>query len=125
MTEEKRYCHYCDEVLKGRSDQIYCDDRCRNAYFNGQRKSEHKEIRAIDLALKKNRRILKEFLGTNKTINLGETELLQKGFDFRYHTHFFRTHAGELYWYCYEYGYLRKGSSRFMIVREKVPNENS
>jgi hypothetical protein len=124
MTEEKRYCQYCDELLKGRSDQLYCDDACRNAYFNDKRRSEHKEIRGIDLTLKKNRRILKELLGAKKMISVPENKLLQKGFDLKYHTHFFRTQNGDQYWFCYDYGYLPKSAAMYMIVKETAQIKN-
>ncbi|HLY68172.1 MAG TPA: hypothetical protein VKR53_00505, partial [Puia sp.] len=125
MTESKRYCLYCDKLLKGRSDQLYCDDACRNAYFNNKRKSEHQEIRSIDLILKKNRRILKELLGANEILSIPENKLLQKGFDFKYHTHFFRSLSGGLYWFCYDYGYLLKRSSLYVILKETSQIKNN
>jgi hypothetical protein len=118
MVAEKRYCRYCGDPLKGRSDKLYCDDNCRNAYFNDLKKEEHQEIRSIDLALKRNHRILKTFLGESKTRNVTEKQLLLKGFQFKYHTHHFKARNGNEYCYCYDYGYLARDAGPFMIVRE-------
>jgi hypothetical protein len=120
MTTEKRYCLHCQELLKGRSDQRYCDDACRNAFFNEKSKNEHSQVRAIDLALKKNRRILMEFLRTDKIISVTENNLLQKGFDFKYHTHQLRTTSGLQYWFCYDYGYLQRKPCLYIIVKEMM-----
>ncbi|HMH33509.1 MAG TPA: hypothetical protein VK543_10785 [Puia sp.] len=124
MNGEKTYCRYCEKLLKGRSDKMYCDNDCRNAYFNEQSKSEHKDIRIIDLALKKNRRILRDLLGTRKTRSLTEKQLLQKGFNFRYHTHTFITRNDDSYCFCYDYGYLEREDRKYMIVKEIVKQED-
>ena len=82
------------------------------------KKAEHKAYRAIDSALKGNRRILKQLLGENKTRSVTEKQLLQKGFEFKHHTHHFMTRNGEEYLFCYDYGWLPKKDERLMIVKE-------
>ena len=115
---ENQVCAFCGKPLKGRSDKKYCNDDCRNAFFNERKKGEDKEIRRIDLALKKNRRILKEMLGSSKTKIVDEKTLLQKGFAFKYFTHMFRNNQKAVYHFCYDYGYTDVDVDRFMIVRE-------
>jgi hypothetical protein len=118
MQSEKKYCLYCEKLLKGRSDKRYCNDDCRTAYFNEQKKEEHDEIKTIDLTLKKNRRILKSFLGESKTKSVAEKQLLMKGFNPKYFTHLFKNMAGDEYHFCYDYGYRQKPGNKFMIVKQ-------
>ncbi len=59
-------------------------------FSTDQKKEEQKQLRAIDLALKKNRRILRAILGPLKTKIVEEKAMLQKGFLFKYSTHEFR-----------------------------------
>src|SRR5579863_1053021 len=115
---ENQLCLYCGKVLKGRSDKRYCNDDCRNAYFNERKKDEQREIRIVDHALKKNRRILKETLGNHKIKIVEEKTLLQKGFVFKYLTHTFRNSQKALYYFVYDYGYKEIEGKGFMIVRE-------
>jgi hypothetical protein len=117
MAAEKSYCLYCNKVLRGRSDKKFCDDNCRNAYNNQLKKDEDKAYRKIDKSLKKNRRILKQILGESKTRSVTEKQLLQKGFEFRHHTHHFLTRNGDEYLFCYDYGWLPR-KDKFMIVKE-------
>jgi predicted nucleic acid-binding Zn ribbon protein len=116
--QETQVCLYCGKILKGRSDKRYCNDDCRNAYFNERKKEEHKDIRLIDLALKKNRRILKGTLGNHKTKIVEEKILLQKGFVFKYSTHEFMNNQKTVYHFVYDYGYKEIDSGKFLIVRE-------
>lgn len=118
ISEEKKYCAYCAELLKGRSDKKFCDDGCRNAFFNDLKKEDHEKMRVVELALKKNRKILKEMLGNRKARNVREIELLEKGFQFKYHTHHFTTRNKDTYTYCFEYGYLEREEYTYTIVKE-------
>jgi predicted nucleic acid-binding Zn ribbon protein len=115
---EPAICTFCGKPLKGRSDKRYCNDDCRNAYFNEQKKDEQKQVRTIDLALKKNRRILRELLGPSKTKIVEEKSLLLKGFMFRYSTHIFTASSKSTYHFVYDYGYKVIGEGKFMIVKE-------
>jgi len=123
MGVEKSYCLNCNRLLRGRSDKRFCDDGCRNVYNNERKKDEHGEIRPIDLALKQNRRILKGLLGPRKTKMTTEKNLLQKGFNFKYHTHDFQSRSGNCYHYCYDFGYLQKEDGAYIIVKDTLPAE--
>jgi predicted nucleic acid-binding Zn ribbon protein len=115
---ELALCAYCGKPLKGRSDKRYCNDDCRNAFFNERRKDEQKEVRIIDLALKKNRRILQATLGLSKTKIVEEKTLLQKGFMFKYSTHSFKSSQLSTYRFVYDYGYKEISEGKFMVVKE-------
>lgn len=79
-------------------------------------------MRDVELRLKKNRRILRDVLGEYHTKTTTEKLLLQKGFDFKYHTHHFTTRNADEYVFCFDYGYLAKEHGKIIVVKE-IKNE--
>ena len=69
--------------------------------------------------LKKNRRILEELLGSDGMIKQPKTKLLQKGFLLQYHTHMYTNKKGDVYYFCYEYGYLPLEGDWYLLVKRK------
>tara|TARA_R110000823_G_scaffold315703_1_gene450743 strand:+ start:38612 stop:38830 length:219 start_codon:yes stop_codon:yes gene_type:complete len=67
--------------------------------------------------LRRNRRILEELNpdGKSKTTR---NKLIEKGFDFNYHTSTYTTKAGATYYFCYEYGYLPLEGDTFALVKK-------
>jgi hypothetical protein len=115
---EARKCMMCKKVLKGRTDKKFCNELCRNRYNNSQRIEKNNYVRSINAALKKNRRVLQQLLPpTEKTVTVDKAMLQLMGFHFLYHTHTFTNKEGKIYSYCYEYGYLRLESDRYLIVK--------
>lgn len=105
--------------MKGRSDKKFCNDYCRNNYNNHLRASDNSLIRKINHALMKNRRILAYYLNDQTVAKKLRREVLSaQGFLFGYHTHQQQSRKGNLYRYCYEYGYLEKEDG-VLIVRQK------
>lgn len=45
--------------------------------------------------------------------------LLRDGFQFKYFTHLYETKKGNIYHYCYDYGYLELENDWFLVVKEK------
>jgi hypothetical protein len=43
--------------------------------------------------------------------------LLEKGFDFTYYTHTYKTQKGVVYFFCYEYGYLPLEKDFYFLVK--------
>ena len=82
---EKRVCLNCGYELKGRSDQKYCSDACRNAYHNQLNGNTTNSIRNINNILRKNRRILEKFCPYEKSKST-KGQLSADGFNFNYHT---------------------------------------
>jgi predicted nucleic acid-binding Zn ribbon protein len=112
------HCLNCNKALKGRPDKKYCDDNCRNEYFNRQKELDRKEIRTIDLAIKKNRKILKEVLVGKTSVNISEQDLQLRGFVFYYHTHQLTTKGEQKeYVFCYDYGYHDMRNGWFKVVK--------
>lgn len=112
-------CLYCDKTLNGRADKKFCNDYCRNAYNNQLKSVNSSVVRNINNSLIKNRRILETTLGEEKTVNVSKDKLLQQGFSFKYFTHHYTNHKGNVYAFCYEYGYLPLEHDWFLIVKRK------
>jgi hypothetical protein len=119
---EAKTCLACEKPLKGRVDKKFCDDYCRNNYNNTQKsKGSHSAyVRGIGNTLLKNRKILEELLPAEKqTINLQQDKLIQKGFVFKYHTHSYTNKNGEVYYFCFDYGFRQLENNWYMIVKRK------
>ncbi len=113
-----RYCLECGTVLRGRIDQKFCSDQCRNTYNNRLNKDESALMKNINNRLRKNRRILKE-LNPNGKAKVKKQTLLSKGFNFKYFTNVYKTKEGRVYYFCYEYGYLPLDNDFYALVINK------
>jgi predicted nucleic acid-binding Zn ribbon protein len=117
---ETKTCLACDKPIKGRSDKKFCDDSCRNNYNNELKSITNNQMRNVNNALSKNRRILEELLPEGEeTAKATQSKMLQKGFLFKYVTHLYTTKTGKVYYYCYDYGYLPLDNEWYLIVRRK------
>ncbi|WP_299617909.1 hypothetical protein [uncultured Tenacibaculum sp.] len=113
---EKRTCLECDEVLRGRADQKFCSDYCRNTYNNKVDKDTKNLIRNINNRLKKNYKILSE-LNTKGKTKVTRTKLYDKGFDFKLFTSLYQTKTGNTYFYIYNQGYLELENELYLLVK--------
>jgi hypothetical protein len=128
-TENQRYmtsdnaqktCLACGKKLKGRIDKKFCDDFCRNNYNNQAKGGDNNLVRNINNALRKNRRILSDALPeTEEMAKITRDRLLQLGFQFKYMTHTYTNKKGNIYYFCYEYGYLPLENNWYLLVRRK------
>ena len=69
--------------------------------------------------LKKNRRILEELIGNEEMTKHPKSKFTSKGFDFGYYTHQYINKKGNIYFFCYEYGYLPLEGEWYLIVKRK------
>ncbi|HMU08548.1 MAG TPA: hypothetical protein PKC54_00965 [Ferruginibacter sp.] len=116
--KENKTCVLCGKILKGRSDKKFCDDYCRAAHNNELKSAVNNHIRNVNNALGKNRRILESLLPEGGQITKASKEkLIEKGFQFKYHTHQYQAKNGNTYFYCYEYGYLLLEKNRLLVVK--------
>ncbi|MEP7255681.1 MAG: hypothetical protein ABI666_07880 [Ferruginibacter sp.] len=116
--KEDKTCLLCDKVLKGRSDKKFCDDYCRAAYNNDLKSASNNFIRNVNNALGKNRRILEGLLHEGEQMRKANRDkLLQLGFQFKYMTHTYTNQKGNVYHFCYEYGYLPLKNNWFLVVK--------
>ena len=118
--KEMKTCLFCDKPLKGRSDKKFCDDYCRAGYNNELRSVANRQMRKINNALGRNRRILVELLTEQEdTAKVTQEKLLEKGFLFKYITHLNVDRSGKSYYYCYDFGYLPLENDWYLIVRNR------
>ncbi len=122
METTERKCIECNKTLKGRVDKKFCDDFCRNSYNNKLNSDTNSYVRNINNALRKNRRILEETLpAAEEMTKITRSKMLEKGFQFKYFTHTYTNKKGNMYYFCYEYGYLLLEGDWILIVKRKEP----
>ena len=115
---EERKCLECGEPLRGRADQKFCNDQCRNAFNNKKQGHTTKYMRKINRILKNNHSILKDLNADDKT-TIYSKKLLKQNFNFSYFTHTYTTRNGSTYFFCYDQGYLKLDKNRYLLVRKE------
>jgi hypothetical protein len=115
-----KLCLNCDKPVKGRTDKKFCDDYCRNNYNNQLKSNTINLVRNINNALGKNRRILENlFIAGEEMAKTTKNKLLQKGFQFKYITHTYTNKKGNIYFFCYDIGYLPLEGDWYLLVKRK------
>lgn len=112
---EKKHCIECNEPIQGRSDKKFCSDMCRNSYNNKLNSDVTNHMRHVNNILRRNRRILQELSPEGK-ISVHRDKLVDKGFNFNYFTSIYKNKKGDIYHYCYEYGYVPSGENFYLLV---------
>jgi len=115
-----RKCLACGEEVKGRSDKVFCTPYCKSSYhYQKDIAKEDNLFRTIDKQLKLNRRLLKIFNKAGKSI-VRKEELLKEGFNPKHFTHYWKNKKGDVYLFCYEYGFLEKqenNKTKYILVQ--------
>ena len=115
-----KLCLTCNKPIKGRTDKKYCDDFCRNSYNNQLHNNSNIYMRQINRLLQKNRHILATILPeTSSFAKTSQEELLERGFLFKYKTHQIINKKGNLYHFCYDYGYWAINELTYRVVSRK------
>ena len=115
-----RLCLNCEKPVKGRTDKKFCDDYCRNNYNNQLKSNTINLVRNINNALGKNRRILEDIFPAEEDMaKTTKSKMLQKGFQFKYFTHTYTNKKGNVYFFCYDLGYLPLENDWYLLVRQK------
>ena len=115
----ERFCLECNTLIKGRADKKFCDDQCRSNHNHRLKVADHRFINSINQILKKNRRIL-EAKNPSEKIKIKRDVLLSKGFDFNFHTDTYTTKNGNIYFFCYEYGYMVLENEEILLVKRVI-----
>lgn len=115
---ETRTCKECGQKLRGRKDQKFCSDYCRNTFNNRLNEDSNASMRRINNILRKNRRILAQ-LNPKGKITVDGISLAEEGFNFHYFTNVYRTLKGTEYYFCYDQGYLRMENDQYMLVQKQ------
>ncbi len=105
---KSRYCISCGASIAGRADKKFCNDTCKSAYHYIQNSEGVDSLyKHIDKQLKTNRRILREFNKAGKA-TVRKKVIIDEGFNPKYFTHYWKNKKGDVYLFCYEYGFLKK-----------------
>ena len=115
---ETKQCLQCGENILGRTDKRFCSDACRNIFHYNANSAPINYVRNVVNALKKNRRVLADLnTGPEGKTKVHREKLLERGYNFMYHTNVHRTKAGNTYIFCFEQGYLELSENWYMLVR--------
>lgn len=106
------YCLDCGKEIEGRIDKIFCDAQCKSSYHYKKKKADKDSLfKKIDLQLKLNRNLLKHFNQAGKA-EIRKEKLIAAGFNPKYFTHYWKNTKGDVYLFCYEYGFLAKTNQK-------------
>lgn len=111
-------CPTCGETIKGRKDKIYCSSTCRSAAQYENRLLKEEFYLQVDKQLKTNRKILKHYNKSGFT-TLRKEKLLEDGFNPKFFTHYWKNQKGQVYLFCYEFGFLsleENGKEKYLLV---------
>ncbi|HBW85193.1 MAG: hypothetical protein ACKO2O_00455 [Crocinitomicaceae bacterium] len=114
----ERNCQECGHKLRGRKDQKFCSDSCRNSFNNKKNEDANASVRRINAILRKNRRILAA-MNPNGKITVDGISLAEMGFNFHYFTNIYKTQKGAQYYFCYDYGYIKMENDQYMLVQKQ------
>lgn len=113
-------CLECKEEIEGRVDKIFCSPYCKSSYHHKKNRGKGQSFYLqIDKQLKLNRQLLNHFNKAGKAV-IRKDELLEAGFNPKYFTHYWKNQKGDVYLFCYEYGFLEKkenDKSKYVLVQ--------
>ena len=135
LTVAERRCKDCGALLgPGREDRQYCDSACKTNYNNRRRKENQEAglrpeaeqlsipdyITRIQEIQLNNRRILEGLCNEEKAGSIRMRDLVGKGFNPKFFTSEAEpTGSGNVYRFCFEYGYRLEGNGVAVIVCRK------
>jgi hypothetical protein len=114
----KRTCLYCNEELRGRIDKKFCDSQCKSAYHNHTSSSTEAYIRCVNKQLRANRSALRTACPQGKATVKKEFPI-KLGMDFKHLTHSWKSKGGNLYYFCYDYGYTPALEAGKILIIQK------
>lgn len=119
MLLEKKNCLHCGKAIHGRSDKKFCDDYCRNSHNNQKRTGNNPVIRKISGTLKMNRNILESVISDGlERVKVPKMKLAKLGYQFKYQTHSYTNWKGNVYSYCFDFGFLDLGDGWVLVVKD-------
>lgn len=111
-------CKICKKEIKGRSDKLFCSSACKSYYHRRLRSVTNKATIQIDKILHRNRSILLELIGKQKTqLKIKRIELDKKKFNFKYHTHFNINSKGKTFYCLYDLAWMEFSDDEVLIVK--------
>jgi hypothetical protein len=116
---ESKKCSECQEPLRGRIDQKFCSDLCRNTFHNRANHENTFYVKQINIILKRNRKAIHDLIEKSgeETVKVHKNRLVDRGYNFTYQTHSYTTRKGTVYHFCYEYGFLPLEGDYYFLVK--------
>lgn len=117
MTNKK--CPICSAIIKGRSDKKFCSTKCKSIQQYEKRQEKEAFYLKVDKQLKINRKLLKRYNKSGFT-TIRKKELTLEGFNPKFFTHYWKNQKGEVYLFCYDFGFLcinKNGVNKYLIVQ--------
>lgn len=114
-------CPECGKEVTGRSDKKFCSPYCKSSFHYEQHKQNESSLfQEIDRQLKQNRKILKQYNKAGKS-TVKKSALIAEGFNPGYFTHYWKATNGNVYLFCYEYGFMKvkdhKDVEKYVLVQ--------
>lgn len=110
IEESNNNCLKCGKKLSGRSDKKFCDVFCKSGYHYRKSLNEDEFYHEVTGHLRTNRKILKLYNRAGKATVRSEV-LSELGFNPRFFTHYWKNKKGDVYFFVYEYGFLRRNEN--------------
>jgi len=112
-------CKICSKQLVGRKDKLFCSIRCKNYYHTNLRRVTFEASLKIDEILHRNRSILLEIMGKNRTQKQVNRLILErKKFRFNYLTHYHINKAGKTFHWIYDFAWMSFSDDSILVVRK-------
>ncbi len=113
-----RKCKLCENQVKGRSDKVFCSNKCKSTYHSKLNKVTNIATARIDTILHRNRSILLEILGKNTRQKKVTRDLLDnKNFHYNYITHYHVNKQGKFVNYVYDFSWMIFSDQEVLIIR--------
>lgn len=120
MGKSSGNCIMCKKALRGRADKKFCGVGCKSEYHSKLRKNTNAATLGIDKILHRNRSILQELLGKNKSkIKVPLIKLEERKFNFNYITKYLVNSQGKTFNYVYDFSWMTFSSNEILITRQK------
>lgn len=115
----QKQCLYCKNELEGRGDKKFCTPYCKSSYHYEKSKGKEDSLYAkVDKQLKTNRRILKLYNKSGLS-TIRKEKLIREGFNPQYFTNYWKNAKGEVYLFCYEFGFKevkKANNAKYVLV---------
>lgn len=114
-----KVCPICESEIKGRIDKVFCTPKCKSIHQYDERQKNERFYLRVDGQLKVNRKILKRYNRSGYT-TIAKSKLIAEGFNPKFFTHYWKNKKGDVYLFCYDYGFLsltRPSENKYLIVQ--------
>jgi len=113
-------CLECKKEITGRKDKKYCNQYCKSAFqYKKNKVNEESFYTDVLKQLRQNRKLLKQYNKAGKAI-VRKDELLKNGFNPNRFTHYWKNKKGDVYLFCFEFGFLEKkegSKTKYVLIQ--------